>query len=500
MKLQRLQKHIKDSAKKLELATGEVTLGKVIGQGGNGIVYSASIYGREVAIKFLVVDQTGDSYRRKLTRFLSEYFNIVTMEDHRGIVKYIDYDQYRFTDEEGELQIPLIIMKLYDGSLEAKRKKEVTAEGFLALFSFLMEVVKKIHQAGIVHRDIKPENILFNSEGFVLGDFGIAGFNPEVFQLRATTGSSERLGNRLFSAPEQEDGGTSAHPTMDIYAIGQVLQWYVKGKTHRGTGRAMITDEFPELELYDRVIERCLENEPANRFQQVEDIERFMHDMQKKDPFDYLEILHNAFVKSFPKNDYGIVYSNSKEKISHFFRQLQLVEKQLGRHLWWHNGSSGIHFKLTAKENDVWKLDRWEYHFAEIWVNYDEAHHNDFALLRYEAGEPFDIDGKKTFYTAIVDGEHHISFSEVSNGYAEINGETVDLSAHSVEVIERRPKEGYIFIATNYNNVLVKENDQAVRSLIETFPQLKDDVKLERLQDFQSDIRYNKNRYIEEGQ
>lgn len=54
------------------------------------------------------------------------------------------------------------------------------------------------------------------------------------------TRTGERLGNRLFSAPEQENANTKPAKTMDIYAIGQVLQWFATGETHRGTGRESI--------------------------------------------------------------------------------------------------------------------------------------------------------------------------------------------------------------------------------------------------------------------
>jgi hypothetical protein len=118
--------------------------------------------------------------------------------------------------------------------------REITADGFLNLFKFLISTIEKIHNEGIIHRDIKPENILIENNNYLLADFGIASFNPEIFKIIAETDKKERVGNRLFSAPEQEEKGVEAHPTMDIYAIGQVLQWYATGSTHRGTGRQKI--------------------------------------------------------------------------------------------------------------------------------------------------------------------------------------------------------------------------------------------------------------------
>jgi serine/threonine protein kinase len=119
------------------------------------------------------------------------------------------------------------------------------------LFKFLINAVSFIHSHGIIHRDLKPENILVEGDQYVLADFGIANYNPEMFLLKADTPKGERLGNRRFSAPEQEDGGVLPHPTMDIYAMGQIIQWFVTGSIHRGTQRARISDIIPGCEVHD---------------------------------------------------------------------------------------------------------------------------------------------------------------------------------------------------------------------------------------------------------
>ena len=60
-----------------------------IGQGGNGLVYSAKINEKDIAIKFLISDS-----ERKLSRFKSEYFNTnyVRNELH-NVVNMIHYDE-----------------------------------------------------------------------------------------------------------------------------------------------------------------------------------------------------------------------------------------------------------------------------------------------------------------------------------------------------------------------------------------------------------------------
>ena len=54
-----------------------------IGQGGNGVVYLATINGKKIAIKFLISNS-----KRKYSRFKSEYFNTnYVRNDLKNIIK-----------------------------------------------------------------------------------------------------------------------------------------------------------------------------------------------------------------------------------------------------------------------------------------------------------------------------------------------------------------------------------------------------------------------------
>jgi hypothetical protein len=63
------------------------------------------------------------------------------------------------------------------------------------------------------------------------------GAAPVLSSIMAETRKGERLANREFSAPEQEPRGSDdPQSTMDIYAVGQLIQWLVTGNVHMGTG------------------------------------------------------------------------------------------------------------------------------------------------------------------------------------------------------------------------------------------------------------------------
>lgn len=492
MEKKRLIDYFKGNGYKISLALGEIQLTKEpIGQGGNGVVYEATVNDKIVAIKFLVTEATGNSRKQKLNRFIAEYFNVITIKNTTNIVRYIDYDLLKFSDKDGDIEIPVIIMKRYDFSL-TKLQKTNNQEEFLTLFKFLTSTTDRIHSEGIIHRDIKPENILVENNYFVLADFGIASYNPEIFKIMADTDKKERIGNRLFSAPEQEEGGIEAHPTMDIYAIGQVLQWYATGSTHRGTGRQKITTVFKDLNVYDRIIDRCLEQNPNSRFQSISELNEYLKRSREKDLFEYLFLFNRVCRSSFPRNEYGVLHSVDKNKIDRLLQTFKDNEKEFADTLWWLDGNGDFEFKLTQKGNGIWKFWDNEYDIKEVWVHYESSVYNDFVLFHFQKGEPFEFEGQKRNYTAIVDGLHHISYSEYTNGFAEIEGKVWDLSEHQVEFIDREEKEGYFFIGTRFHCILQYKNEERIRDFISTLLDENRQPTIEELKEFQWQIRKHK--------
>jgi eukaryotic-like serine/threonine-protein kinase len=379
-------------------------------------------------------------------------------------------------------------MKRYDSSLASCSYSD-DINAFFKLFDFLISCTEKIHKAGIIHRDIKPENILLDNGNYVLADFGIASYNPEIFEIKADTDKKERIGNRLFSAPEQENKGIEAHPTMDIYAIGQVLQWYMTSSTHRGTGRKKISTFSEYLQNHDKVIEKCLQQNPINRFQTIVELKDFLRQTSEKRPSDYLRLFHDACRKSFPRNDRGIAHSNSKDRIDSFFCKLKEKEENYENRLWWSDGDSSDEVELTQKKNGVWKLKDFEYNITDIWVHFEASLFNDFVLFRYQKGEPFEFEGNQKFAAAIVNGAHLISDSEYYNRFAEIEGEILDLSQHQTEYIFRSEKDGYLFIGTQFHCILHEQNEKRIADLIKNLIKEDRTPEINELLSFQYEIR-----------
>jgi len=172
----------------------------------------------------------------------------------------------------------------------------------------ICEGLRLIHQQGIVHRDLKPSNIMLCERNglshAVLMDFGLAlaaaldYSDPQEVtspapSSRTMTGSV--AGTPAYMAPEQFEGKPLT-PATDIYALGIVLYQLLTRRhpypANTPAGVAMrrlrrpllpsaIRRELPRH--WDRVIERCLEDEPSERFQSAEQVAKAL----KASPFNF---------------------------------------------------------------------------------------------------------------------------------------------------------------------------------------------------------------------
>lgn len=233
--------------------------------GGNGTVYFGKMADVDVAIKFLI-----NNSKEKLNRFLCEYGNVILkLSEKDGIVKMYFYDEMVINNNI----YPLICMKRYISKLVYDGN--YSEDEIIDFVKQILYATSNIHKQGIVHRDLKPDNILIDEEGrLFIADFGIAYYNPEIFEKTGHTTEGERLANFDFSAPEQRNSEMTPNATMDIYAIGQITQWLVFGKTTKGTHRKKIYEKYdtPRMHFLDNIVDKCLNDEPQKRFQNIGEI------------------------------------------------------------------------------------------------------------------------------------------------------------------------------------------------------------------------------------
>jgi len=251
-------------------------LGPLLGKGGTCAVYRAwdTRLQRYVAIKRLEAPLSSDPRAR--ARFDREGRAIARVS-HPNIVALIDQGS-------SESEHYLVFEYVEGRSL----KDEIAAHGPLRpvdagrVAGQIAAGLALVHLAGIVHRDVKPQNILLDAEGRAkLTDFGIA-ISPEwtrVTRMGAVIGSSR------YMSPEQIQNRT-LDGRSDIYALGVVFyEMLAGGPPFNGTSIAEIgrmhlheqpaplteirSDLPPGLE---RVVMRCLEKNPDDRFQSMDEL------------------------------------------------------------------------------------------------------------------------------------------------------------------------------------------------------------------------------------
>jgi hypothetical protein len=136
----------------------------------------------------------------------------------------------------------------------------------------------------LIHRDIKPENILLREGHAVMADFGIALAITAAHGDRLTdTGLS--LGTPTYMSPEQIEG-IAIDGRSDIYALGCLLFEMATGRppfegpTPLAVAVQHQTEPAPDprevneeiTEEVARLILKCLDKEPAERYQTATDL------------------------------------------------------------------------------------------------------------------------------------------------------------------------------------------------------------------------------------
>ncbi len=134
------------------------------------------------------------------------------------------------------------------------------------------------HREGVIHRDIKVDNILFDEHGnAIVADFGIA---RAVSNYVQQTGTNMVVGTPQYFSPEQARG-QPLDGRADIYSLGVTLyrsaagvlpftgeDWYEIARQHVEDRPVRPRVHNPQLSReVERVILRCLEKDPAARYQ-----------------------------------------------------------------------------------------------------------------------------------------------------------------------------------------------------------------------------------------
>jgi eukaryotic-like serine/threonine-protein kinase len=268
---------------------GRYEIRSKIGAGGMGEVYRArdEKLNRDVAIKVLPAALSQDEDR--LRRFEQEAQAAGSL-NHPNILAVFDVGTH-----DGA---PYVVSELLEGETLRERLDGPPIPQRKAV-DYAVQIARGLaaaHARSIVHRDLKPENIFIAGDGQVkILDFGLAKLIEPVGagqmltdlptrKLNTTPGTV--MGTLGYMSPEQVDGKPVDYRS-DIFSFGVVLYEMLAGRrafpqreTLRETLHAIATEDPPALsELnphlppsLEKVVERCLEKKPEDRFQSTRDL------------------------------------------------------------------------------------------------------------------------------------------------------------------------------------------------------------------------------------
>jgi response regulator RpfG family c-di-GMP phosphodiesterase len=242
-----------------------------LGRGGMGIVYKAqdTVLDRIVALKVLSAALQND--RKVVETFIREaksaaclnHLNIVTVYD-AGILEGSYY----------------IAMEYIDGSTirEILKTKKLATPSVIGILKQVLYGLIYAHSKNIVHRDLTTNNVMLTNNRVVkIMDFGLARVIKQLMSEQSIIG-----GTPSYMSPEQVEGDPIDHRT-DIYTLGVSIFEMATGEVPFKKGDLgyhhlhtpppnpqSINSKIPDI--LNNIILKCLQKDPANRFQKAQEI------------------------------------------------------------------------------------------------------------------------------------------------------------------------------------------------------------------------------------
>lgn len=291
--------HLPD-ASELPAPFGRYQLEALLGQGGMGRVYRATLEGpggfrKEVALK-VIRPRQGSSPQLYHAAFVREA-RLSGLLHHPNVI-----DVYDFGVHEDH---PFLAMELISGWPLGKvltTQGVLPASAVLDLAIQLAEGLQYAHElevegrpVALIHRDLKPANLLVTPQGGVkILDFGLARSQQSEEVL---TEEGMVRGTPAYMSPEQAAGASDLTFQADLFAFGLILYEAAAGQPawSRPTLLAqvmalIVVDELtqspgfwdkvaeavPGLEL---ILQRCLRKDPAERFARTADLVGALHEL-----------------------------------------------------------------------------------------------------------------------------------------------------------------------------------------------------------------------------
>ncbi|MBS1956320.1 MAG: serine/threonine protein kinase [Cyanobacteria bacterium SZAS-4] len=236
------------------LQSGEYTITRKLGTGGQGIVYLATRTNKvrgtveTVALKEFVMPVFPDARVRKSVaeKFQAEA-QMLSRIDHPQIVKLHDVF---VEDHRAYLVMERITGKTLkrlvdDGGRLNERDVIACAQQMCAILQYL-----HTQDPPVIHRDFTPDNLMLSDENKIcLIDFSVA----QQIEINIT---GSVVGKHLYMAPEQFRG--KATVSSDIYSFGATLAFLLTGEEPEAIAVSRPSEQIPTISpQLDALVSGC---------------------------------------------------------------------------------------------------------------------------------------------------------------------------------------------------------------------------------------------------
>ncbi|MEW5951084.1 MAG: ribonuclease HIII [Elusimicrobiota bacterium] len=259
----------------------------LLGKGGFGETYLVQDkrlrFGKQlIAVKVPDINANTKSLRNEINTLVNLGRN------HKNLISFLGLVNFRTEFD--------IALEYVNGEDLSKKIKSLSNDIFAGKDSIFLKIeniiyqilngVKYIHDNNMIHRDIKPSNILCEEDAISgdllikITDFGLT----RRFSLNETV---TRCGTPCYMAPECFKGKASF--TSDIYSFGVILYEILTGQLPINFKECISLEDYieeaykqipllpseilnREIGLLEKIVMKCLEKEPNNRYQSIDDI------------------------------------------------------------------------------------------------------------------------------------------------------------------------------------------------------------------------------------
>jgi serine/threonine protein kinase len=267
-----------------QLIAERYLVGEPLGGGGMGVVWGGThvLLGTPVAIKVIHSELKGDS--EVVHRFINEARAAAALKGEH-IARVFDVGAL----DSGE---PYLVMEQLEG---VALDQYLAGHGQLsrtAAVDIVLQVCEGLaeaHAAGLIHRDIKPANLFLarrpdDQLSVKILDFGIA--KRVDTPSPALTDPGKSVGSPWYMSPEQMLTPSSVDARADVWSLGVLLfelltaRLPFEGESVPQVCANVLAAAAPPPSLYraevgaelDAIVLRCLEKEPARRFESVKEL------------------------------------------------------------------------------------------------------------------------------------------------------------------------------------------------------------------------------------